>query len=96
MPRGPLICTLSVLLLLVACASSPTWTNPDVPKARWSADLSACRRMADDQLGPEAYVTPGDERTGDPMKLADRTRNTKHFEAAVADCMEAKGYRPVQ
>ncbi|HXP97790.1 MAG TPA: hypothetical protein VN809_13835 [Telmatospirillum sp.] len=81
------------LPILAGCAGESGWVNPASPKDRSGADLSACRHEADDDLGPSAYVEPGDERNSDPMKMVDRTRNAKRFEALVAACMGEKGYR---
>jgi hypothetical protein len=81
------------LPILVGCAGDSGWTNPALPRDRMITDLSACREEAEDTLGPSAYVEPGDERSSDPMKMVDRTRNAKHFDALVASCMTAKGYR---
>lgn len=77
---------------LAGCAGSPGWANPAVPQDRWSTDLGACRQEAEDSLGPSAYVDPGNERTSNPMQMADQTRNAKRFEALVAGCMAEKGY----
>jgi hypothetical protein len=87
--------TLAIVLLpiLVGCAGGTGWVNPLLPKERWDEDLSACRHGADESLGPSAYVTPGDERTSNPMKLVDQTQNAKRFDSLVASCMASKGYR---
>ncbi|MDR3435889.1 MAG: hypothetical protein P4L94_04625 [Telmatospirillum sp.] len=87
--------TLAIVLLpfLAGCAGGTGWVNPLLPKERWDEDLSACRHDADASLGPSAYVTPGEERTGNPMKLVDQTQNAKRFDSLVASCMASKGYR---
>ncbi len=80
------------LPILAGCAGSPGWVNPALPQDRWSADWSACRREAEESLGPSAYVDPGNERTSNPMQMADQARNAKRFDALVAACMTDKGY----
>jgi hypothetical protein len=82
-------------IALAGCAGSTGWVNPSVPQDRWGADLSACRRDAEDEFGPGAYLPPGQERTSSPMTLVDRTRTTERFDSLVAECMQAKGYRRV-
>jgi hypothetical protein len=91
-----LLPVLAVLAGLAACAGDTGWVNPLLPKDQADTDLAACRRQAEDSLGPSAYMAPGEERTGDPMKLADQARNGKRFDALVASCMAAKGYRRVK
>ncbi len=82
--------------LLAGCVGGPAWVNPALPKERWDADLAGCRREAEDMLGPGAYVEPGEDRSGNPMKLVDRTQNAKKFETLVGQCMMAQGYRPAK
>ena len=91
-----LLVLLAMLFTLAACAGSSVWTNPSVPRQQWSADLAACRRQADQDLGPGAYIPPGDERNSSPMTMVDRTGNAKRFDALVGNCMIDKGYRPSQ
>ena len=67
-----------------------------MPQDRWEADLGACRRDAEGQFGPGATLPPGQERTGDPMTLVDRTQTAERFDFLVAGCMRAKGYRRVR
>lgn len=81
---------------LAACATAaPAWVNPDLPQGRASADLAACRRLADRDMGQDLFQQP-DERSSDPMKLVDRSRSQQRFESLVADCMEDKGYHPAK
>jgi hypothetical protein len=94
--RPPALIVLAMLAGLAACAGDSGWVNPLLPKDQADTDLTACRRQADDTLGPSAAMVPGDERTGDPMKLVDQTRNGRRFDALVASCMAAKGYRRVK
>jgi hypothetical protein len=81
------------LPILAGCAGDSGWTNPKLPKDQADTDLSACRGKAENELGPSAYIAPGDERTSNPMKMVDQTNNAKLFETLVASCMAAKGYR---
>lgn len=87
---------LLVSLVVGGCAGDPGWVNPALPKDRWSYDLGACRREAEDDLGPDVAMTPGDERSSDPMKLVEQSRNAKRFDALVGTCMREKGYRPAK
>lgn len=80
------------LLTCGGCASQPTWVNPAVPQDRRSADLAQCRREAEDDMGPGAATAPGDEHSGNPMALVDRTNTAKRFEGLVGSCMQDKGY----
>jgi hypothetical protein len=77
---------------LAACAAEPRWVNPGQPAARTSADLAACRRSADRDLGPGAYQAPGEERTSDPMRMAEHSQTLRRFDSLVAECMQDKGY----
>jgi hypothetical protein len=82
------------ILLLSACAGTPGWSNPNLPKERAGADYAACRRASEAELGMGNYEPPGDERTGDPVRLAEREHLRKRFTAMVGACMRAKGYFP--
>ncbi|MTJ79866.1 MAG: hypothetical protein F8N37_02430 [Telmatospirillum sp.] len=84
------------LFLLAGCAAGTGWVNPLLPKEQAATDLRDCRRSADDALGPSAYVPAGEDRTGNPMTLVDRTDNARRHEALVASCMASKGYRRVK
>ncbi len=84
------------LLTLAACSDDPVWTNADVPRARWGADLTACRRQADDAVGARSFADTGDERTGNPMTLVDRTDDRRRFDAYVSSCMQDLGYHRVK
>lgn len=87
-----LLCGLA-FLGLAACAASPQWINPERSAARQGADLTACRRQADRDIGPGAASEPGGDRSGNPMKLVEGVENGRRYEALVADCMEGLGYR---
>lgn len=81
------------LLALAACAATPHWVNPNLPKDRLSGDYSACRRYANDQAGPPD--TEPDDRAGpSALRAAERADAQKRLNAYVAICMEDKGYRP--
>lgn len=90
---APLLLSLPIL---AGCAGQSGWVNPALSSDRSSGDLNACRRDAEETLGPSAYVDPGDERSGNPMKLVDRTQNAQRFEALVGSCMAEKGYHRVK
>lgn len=82
-------------LELAACAAAPGWINPELPAARQGADLTACRRMADRDIGPGAASDPGPDRSGDPMKMVDRMETGRRYDSLVADCMADLGYHRV-
>lgn len=82
-----------LVLLLTACSGGGNWVNPALPKDRADSDLARCRAEAEDSMGPAAYLPPGEERTGNPMTLVDRTNNAKKFESLVGRCMAGLGYR---
>lgn len=46
MGRGGLACSLGALVV-AACAATGGWENPHVPKERWVADATACRRFVE-------------------------------------------------
>ena len=80
-----------LLLALTACAGDPGWVNSRVPKDRWKSDYGACRRQADDAVGPGDYYEP-DDRSSNPMRAMDRDDSHRRFDAYLAMCMEGKGY----
>jgi len=89
--------TLPLLALAIAgCAHVAGWQNPNVPPAQWSADESACRNEAEQDLGPLAYSAPDSARFDSPIEMVERSEIHDHFAAAVAQCMERKGYRRAQ
>ena len=75
--RLPLI--LLSVCLLAACTSQP--------KTRYDNDLSACRRNADDTLGP-ASIDPANEHNSSPMALADREKLRGQYDSMVDHCMK--------
>jgi len=81
-----------LLLLLAACAGSPDWVNPAVPRARWSQDLTTCRRAADDEVGLTDYYAP-DDRSSLPSHMMAREDSNRRFDSYVAGCMQGLGYR---
>jgi hypothetical protein len=83
------------LSVLAACASDPAWVNPAVPKDQWSRDLRACRRAADQEVGRGNDVAP-DDRSSNPMRLAEQADVRKQFDSSVAGCMEDRGYHPAK
>lgn len=87
---------LLLLPLMAACAGDPRWVNPSLPKEHMSSDLADCRHLADREFGRSPLSDAGTERTGDPMKLVDRTQDQKRFNALVGMCMEDKGYQPAK
>ena len=80
------------LLVLGACAADSGWRNPSLPESQWDQDLTACRRVADDAIGPAGYTDP-DERSMLPGRLVDRADTQRRFDRYVASCMAGKGYR---
>jgi hypothetical protein len=88
MPR--LLCAALVLLpLLAACApTAMPWTHPTLAREQWGRDLSACRRMADREVGWQE----GDADS--PFRDYDRQKAKAQFNASVSDCMAERGYLP--
>ena len=84
---------ISPILLLAACAGGGSWTNPNLPPGQERADLSACRHEAEQDMGPQAYSSPGSEKSDTPMQMVDRSEQRHQFSGLVADCMGRKGYR---
>lgn len=84
------------LLTLAACADDPAWTNPSLPKARWDADLTDCRRQADDTVGAGSFADVGDPRGGIPMPQVDHSEDRARWDASVASCMKDLGYHRVK
>lgn len=94
MPRLPRhTLAASILLAAAACSSGPGWVNASRTSGQAEADLSACRKVANSELGPEEYIPPGMGTTGDPMKLVDQSNMRKHYDRLVASCMVGYGYR---
>jgi hypothetical protein len=74
LPAVPLLC------LLAACA-------PSKPTTRHDVDLAACRKNADEQLGPES-IDPADEHNPSPMAMAHREELRGQYDHMVDDCMK--------
>ena len=64
--------------LLAGCASHPA--------TRHESDLAACRRTADETMGPVS-VDPGDEHNPSPMTMARRENLRSQYDNIVQDCM---------
>lgn len=81
---------------LAACAErKPGWVHPQLPPAQASADLTECRRWADDRVDPDRSA----EATlsgGSPFTPEERARLRRQLNALVAACMQDKGYRPAR
>ena len=80
-------------LALAGCSHGATWRNPDLPEAQWGADETACRKEAEEDIGPQGYSAPNTEKFDTPMQMVDRSEIQDRFANLVADCMERKGYR---
>jgi hypothetical protein len=65
--------------LLAGCA-------PSHPASRQEADLAACRRTADETLGPSS-IDPADEHNPRPMAMARRENLRSQYDGIVQDCM---------
>ncbi|GEM_PF-5881973 len=72
-PFIPLLC------LLAACA-------PSKPTTRHDVDLAACRKNADETMGPVS-IDPADEHNPSPMALAQRENLRGQYDHMVDDCM---------
>lgn len=83
---------LIVLVLLSGCAHSARWQNSRLPPEQASADERACRRSAEEDMGQQAYRSPGTENSDSPMQMVDRSEQRQHFKTLVAECMERRGY----
>ena len=84
-------------LALGGCAHGPTWRNPSIPEDQWSADETACRREAEEDIGPQPGYSPPDAAKFDsPMQMVERSEVQDRFANLVASCMERKGYRRSQ
>ena len=81
------------ILVLVACAGGGGWNNPNLPPGQESADEMACRRESEQDMGPQAYISPGSDKMDSPMQMVDRSELRHQFVSMVAECMERKGYR---
>ena len=67
--------------LLAACTSQ-------APKSRYEADLNACRRNADQTMGPGAAIDPSQEHNPSPMALVDREQLRGQYDSLVDHCMK--------
>ena len=90
-----LICALA----LAACSERLVWTNPDLPKARWSGDRSACGRIADERAGRDltqaeasGAAMGGGGLSGIASTLA--VEDAKRYRRRLYEnCMRGRGYR---
>jgi len=81
------------LLAVAACAPAQVpWSNPALPRDRWSSDWSACKREAEVASG--WHEDTGN--SGSPFRDFDRVRAKKMIDPAVAQCMSDLGYQPVR
>ena len=71
---------LPVLCLLAACA-------PSKPATRYDADLAACRKNADQTMGPVS-IDPADGHNPSPMAMARREELRGQYDHMVGDCMK--------
>jgi len=65
--------------LLSACA-------PSKPTTRHDVDLAACRKNADQSMGPDS-IDPADEHNPNPMAMARREELRGQYDHMVDDCM---------
>ena len=77
---------LTVLALTGCAASSVPWHHPTEPKDRWGKDWSACRRVAENQVGYR-------ESEG-PFRDFDRAAAKKQVDGLAGACMRDRGYLP--
>lgn len=87
-----LACVVAVLGLS-ACAAPVPWSNPNLPKERWSADWSECRRLANEQAG--VNLSANDEDDG-PIARYGRSRMKAQVDGYSGMCMRERGYYPAQ
>ncbi|CAA7614547.1 hypothetical protein [Magnetospirillum sp. SS-4] len=86
--KSSAVLSLLLMLSLAGCAARAVpWVNPDLPKDRWGADYSACRRMADRDSGWRE-----DDSQGSPLRDYDRHKAKQRFDAVLAGCMIDRGY----
>jgi hypothetical protein len=93
---SPRLLPIVPILFLAACAGTGGWKNPNLPPGQESIDESACRHEAEEDMGPQAYSSPGSEKNDTPMQMVDRSELRHQFVSLVDDCMERKGYRPAK
>lgn len=93
MPRLVVLISGALVLALSACAAPVPWTNPNLPKDRWSADWSECRRLANDQVGVSASAM--DEEDG-PIAQYGRSRLKAQVDGYASMCMRERGYYPAR
>ena len=74
------------LLSLVLLAGLLAGCAPSHPASRHEADLAACRRNADETMGPVS-IDPADERNPSPMTMARREQLRGQYDNMVQDCM---------
>ena len=89
---------LIAILALAACSREAAWKNPDLPPGQESADETACRHSAEEDMGRVSrtdplYADPGLEKFDSPMQMVDRSEVRQHYAELVAQCMESRGYR---
>jgi len=87
------IISLVALVLAAGCAGGAGWRNPSLPPGQEHADFTACRKEAEEDMGPQPYTAPGSERTDTPLQMVDRSEQRQTYNRLVADCMERKGYK---
>ena len=89
------ILALLLIPLLAACASTTIpWANPSVPKDQWKGDYSACRRMADREVGWREDAESASGASGSPFRDYDRQQAKKRYDASLSLCMIDRGYVP--
>jgi len=71
------------LVLLSACLLAACTSQP---KTRYDSDLAACRRNAEQAMGPVS-IDPADEHNPSPMALARREELRGTYNNLVSDCM---------
>ena len=91
--RG-LILAVMIPVMAAGCAPSVPWVNPELPKSQAEADYAQCRNAADGQFGERDYAVAADDRSSNPMHMAEQSDNRERFRRYVSACMRALGYFP--
>ncbi|HVI53301.1 MAG TPA: hypothetical protein VM661_18985 [Candidatus Sulfotelmatobacter sp.] len=91
---APLV-AIAAFATLTACAGEVPWVNPNLPRKMAEHDYMDCRHYADSEVGTGAgggYFD--DERSSDPMSMADRAVTRRQMDGIINACMRDKGYFP--
>jgi hypothetical protein len=86
--RRPLAIAALVLGVAACAPRQVPWANPSLPEQQWSQDYSACKRLADREVGWR------EDEGSSPLRDYDRAQAKRQFDASLSSCMRERGYVP--